>query len=94
MTHISLSSKGVQKFIDHLKKHQIPFGISTGSSNEAFDLKATNLKDFFDQFEFILKCGSDPEIKSGKPAPDAFLVAATRFKNQPVGKPMLKILLN
>ena len=73
----------MQKLIDHLKKHGIPFGISTGSSNEAFDLKATHLKDFFAQFEFILKCGSDPEVKRGKPAPDAFLVAAGRFKNAP-----------
>merc|ERR1711970_1167635 len=29
---------GVSKLIDHLKRHQIPFGISTGSSNAAFDL--------------------------------------------------------
>ena len=46
-------------------------------------MKATNLKDFFSKFEFILKCGSDPAIKEGKPAPDAFLVASQRFKKQP-----------
>ena len=57
----------------------MPIGISTGSSNEAFDQKATNLGDFFDKFEFILKCGSDPSVKAGKPAPDAYEVARGRF---------------
>ena len=76
---------GVEKLIAHLKKHNIPIGISTGSSNEAFDLKSTNHKSFFDQFDFILKCGSDPEVKNGKPAADAFDVARHRFHPVPKG---------
>ena len=74
---------GVEKLINHLVKHKIPFGISTGSSNEAFRLKATNLGSFFEPFEFILKCGSDEKVKRGKPAPDAFLIAADRFRVRP-----------
>jgi len=70
---------GVAKLIDHLTLHSIPFGISTGSSNAAFELKATNLANFFAPFHFILKCGSDPAVKRGKPAPDAYEVARTRF---------------
>merc|ERR1711892_384659 len=70
---------GVSKLIAHLIKHSIPFGISTGSSNEAFEQKATNLSDFFDKFAFIVKCGSDLAVKRGKPAPDAYEVARTRF---------------
>ena len=65
--------------------HQIPFGISTGSSEEAFKLKATNISSFFEPFDFILKCGSDDEVKNGKPAPDAFLVAMNRFTVKPNG---------
>ena len=76
---------GVEKLIDHLIAHNIPIGISTGSSNEAFDIKSTNLKPFFAKFGFILKCGSDPEVKNGKPAPDAFEVARTRFTPMPDG---------
>ena len=76
---------GVEKLVDHLKSHRIPFGISTGSSREAFELKSKNLKPFFEKFDFILLCGSDPEVKHGKPAPDAFEIARLRFKNPPEG---------
>ena len=31
---------GVEKLINHLKVHRIPFGISTGSSNAEFNVKA------------------------------------------------------
>ena len=82
-------SLGAQRLIDHLIEHKIPFGISTGSSNEAFDQKATNLKDFFAQFSFIVKCGSDPEVKNGKPAPDAFDVARKRFNPIPASEKCL-----
>lgn len=76
---------GVEKLISHLKAHNIPIAISTGSSNEAFALKSMNNQDFFSNFEFILRCGSDPEIKNGKPAPDAFEVARKRFSSVPPG---------
>ena len=74
---------GVEKLINHLKNKNIPIGISTGSSNEAFDMKTKNLSDFFSQFDFIVKCGSDPDVKLGKPAADAFEVARTRFSPAP-----------
>ena len=74
---------GVEKLINHLKNKSIPIGISTGSSNEAFDMKTKNLSDFFAQFDFIVKCGSDPDVKLGKPAADAFEVARKRFNPAP-----------
>jgi len=74
---------GVENLIKHLKNNGIPFGISTGSSKEAFEMKETNLKSFFAEFDFILKCGSDPEIKQGKPGPDPYLVASKRFTSLP-----------
>ena len=77
---------GVENLIKHLKKNGIPFGISTGSSNEAFEMKETNLKSFFAEFDFILKCGSDPDIKQGKPGPDPYLVASKRFSSLPICK--------
>ena len=77
---------GVENLIRHLKSNGIPFGISTGSSKEAFEMKETNLKSFFAEFDFILKCGSDPEIKQGKPGPDPYLVASKRFTSLPTCK--------
>ena len=70
----------------YLLSHNIPIGISTGSSDYAFEMKSNHLKPFFSNFEFILKCGSDPEVKNGKPAADAFSVARTRFDPVPEGK--------
>lgn len=74
---------GVEKLILHLKANNIPIAISTGSSNDSFDLKTKNLKNFFNMFDHVVKCGSDPEVKNGKPAPDAFEVARLRFSPQP-----------
>jgi len=77
---------GVQRLIDHLVANNVPIAISTGSSNEAFDLKATNHAKFFTNFLHIVKCGSDPEVKNGKPAPDAFEVCRQRFSPVPEAK--------
>ena len=52
-------------------------------------MKTKNHKDLFSNFDFILTCGSDPEVKIGKPAPDAFLVAKSRFKKVPDAKKCL-----
>ncbi|CBY36463.1 unnamed protein product [Oikopleura dioica] len=77
---------GVQRLIDHLVANNVPIAISTGSSNEAFDLKATNHTKFFTNFLHIVKCGSDPDVKNGKPAPDAFEVCRQRFSPVPEAK--------
>ena len=83
---LSKIKRKLKFFIKHLKKCGIPFGISTGSSKEAFEMKETNLKSFFADFDFILKCGSDPDIKRGKPGPDPYLVASRRFSSLPTCK--------
>merc|ERR1712131_301264 len=74
---------GAEKLVRHLKANKIPISISTGSSDSSFALKTKHFQEFFDLFDFVVKCGSDPEVKSGKPAPDAFDVARRRFPNPP-----------
>jgi len=64
----------------HLKKNNIPIAIATSSNQEAFDLKTSKFPDLFSNFHHIVCGGTDPEVLNSKPAPDIFLVAASRFE--------------
>lgn len=64
----------------HLKKNNIPIAIATSSNKESFDLKSTKFTDLFSNFHHIVCGGTDPAVLNGKPAPDIFLIAASRFE--------------
>jgi HAD superfamily hydrolase (TIGR01509 family) len=46
-------------------------------------VKTAHLQDFMALFDAIV-CGSDPEVKEGKPSPDTFLAARERLGNPPL----------
>ena len=54
-------------------------------------MKTKDLKDFFKLFHHVCICSEDPEVKKGKPAPDSYVVAASRFDTKP--KSMKNVLV-
>lgn len=46
-------------------------------------MKTSNHLAVFDLFHHKVMASTDPDVKQGKPAPDIFLVAASRFPDNP-----------
>lgn len=74
---------GAARIIQHLASQNVPIAVATGSGAEMAEVKMSNYLDLFDLFEHKVFGGSDPEVKNGKPAPDMFLIAASRFADKP-----------
>lgn len=75
---------GAERLIRHLHENKVPFALATSSGEEMVDLKTTHHQDVFKLFSHKV-CGStDPDVKNGKPAPDIFLTAASRFADKPI----------
>jgi len=73
---------GAEALVRHLKAQGIPVAVGTSSSQHYFDLKITRHREWFDLFDTIVTA-DDPEVGAAKPAPDIFLVAASRLGVNP-----------
>ncbi|KAL1481618.1 hypothetical protein MTO96_015334 [Rhipicephalus appendiculatus] len=63
--------------------------IATGSSPDLFDLKMTHHREVLAFFHHVVCGGENPEVKHGKPHPDIFLVAASKFDGKPPSEKVL-----
>lgn len=75
--------KGGERLIRHLYEHNIPFCVGSSSGGPATELKFRGRPDISKLFSHFVTGSTDPEVKNGKPAPDIFLIAANRFKDNP-----------
>ena len=83
---------GVMRLVNHLKKHNIPMAIATGSTMESYKIKTQRHKEFFvsdHYFHHIVFSRDDKEVKRPKPAPDVYLIAAKRFPERPMSEEIL-----
>jgi len=74
---------GASRLVKHLSCGGIPQAIATSSKKSTFKLKSVGKDEFFKMFNHIVIGTDDPEVKKGKPNPDIFLVAASRFPSPP-----------
>lgn len=70
---------GAERLIRHLHANKIPICVATSSGDESVKVKSKRHTEVFKLFHHITT-GNDPEIKNGKPAPDIFFLAASRFE--------------
>lgn len=83
MYRVSLTSIGAERLVKHLHKHNIPIALATSSGEDSVEVKTRNHRELFELFGHKVMGSSDAEVKEGKPAPDIFLVAASRFPDTP-----------
>lgn len=68
--------------IRHLHDNDVPIALATSSGEDSVTVKTKNHLALFSLFHHKVMGSSDPEVKEGKPAPDIFLIAAQRFKEE------------
>ncbi|XP_044751288.1 pseudouridine-5'-phosphatase-like isoform X2 [Coccinella septempunctata] len=74
---------GVERLVNHLYEHGVPIAVATSSNRTNYEVKSTYHREFFENFNHIVTGGSDPDVINGKPAPDIYLISASRFPDKP-----------
>lgn len=72
---------GAPELVERWANRGLPLAVATSSQRHYFEIK-TRHHGWFRHFRVVV-CGSDPEVKRHKPAPDIFLAAASRLGVDP-----------
>lgn len=75
--------KGAKRLLHHLHMCNVPFCLATSSGKEMATIKMSSHSELFKLFSHYVMGSTDPEVLNGKPAPDIFLIAASRFADKP-----------
>lgn len=67
---------GAVELTRSLRANRIPLAVASSTHRPLFELKTSRHRSWFDLFDAIV-LGDDSRIKSSKPAPDIFLLAAS-----------------
>ena len=70
------------EIVRHLHSLGLPMAIATGSAQHTYQLKVSKYPELTSWFSHAT-CSDDKELKRGKPAPDVYLLAMSRFKSPP-----------
>ena len=68
--------------IQHFHSLGIPTAVATSSILSSYKIKVSKYGYLFDGMSHII-CSDNPAVKKGKPSPDIYQVAASRFKSPP-----------
>ncbi|KAH7944232.1 hypothetical protein HPB52_017514 [Rhipicephalus sanguineus] len=74
---------GAERLIRHLRAHGVPIAATTGCMPLSFGQKMRHHRDVLSLFNHVLISGEDSEVKHGRPHPDIFLIAASKFDDHP-----------
>lgn len=80
---LQFTFSGAERLIRQLHKTKVPFALATSSSERSVQTKEAAYKELFSFFHHKVMGSTDKEVKFGKPHPDIFLVAASRFPDKP-----------
>ena len=74
---------GARRLVSHLARHGVPAAVVTSSRRTNSCVKMSGHRDLFSLFSHAVYGSDDPAVARGKPDPDIFLVAASRFPEAP-----------
>jgi len=77
------SKPGATELVAHLKANRVPLAIATSSRKVNMKSKMSSHQEMFQCFNHKVYGSDDPEVSRGKPHPDIFTVAASRFDPPP-----------